>query len=319
MTNMKTNRLIRTALALVALALFSAPALRAQPASMEQGTHQIIIEETKKVLENVSELKEQTKSFQSEFDATAARETEWSKTIQSSATSADKRKEAEARGLEAQANLVLLVNKQVGKSIGTYQQVAAGLDRIIGAAERGAMFSDQARIAQAKLAATLDDAFARDAEVYALAGSDLSKGDVPVQVTEAYRSSRKRMLAAFEAMKRMNGAFDRREFGDQMRFLRDQVQQRLVHYEMVRLLTEQQLKNIQTVAMANQLTLMGDEVTTNIEQILKKDDPLGLDSLQPGHEFDYLTTLNSTTPGTKTAQQTSGKLTRDDFARPAKF
>lgn len=320
-TSMNSSNIKSLIFAVCALLFFIVPRIRAQqPSSMEQGTHAIILEETKKVLDSVSELKEQTKCFQTQFDDASGREAELRKTAQASDTPVDKRRETEARGLEAQANMVLMVNRQMKTSIGTYQQIGTGLDKIIEAADRGAMFSDAAKQAQAKLAATLEDTFNRDTEVYALVGRNLAKGEVPAQVTDAYRASRKRMLAAFEAMKRMNGSFDKKAFGEQMRMLRDQVQQRVVHYEMVRLLTEQQLQNIQTVAMANQLTIMGDEITSQIGQVLTEKDPLGLDALQPGREFDYLTNLNGEPSSGKAAQPSrAGALNADDFARPAKF
>lgn len=305
--------------AMAALGLIASPILSAQTASMQQGTHQIIIDETKKVLENVSELKEQTKTFQSEFDAAKARESEWLKVVQAPETPAEKRREAQARGLDERANVVLTVNRQMKNSITTYNEIAAGLDRIIGAADEGALFDEQSKEARAKLTSALDNVFIRDEEIYALVDNDLAKGQVPAQVTKAFRDSRARMLASITAVKRLNGTFDKREFGERMRLLRDSVQQRLVHYETVRLLTDHQLGNIQTVAMVNQLTIVGDEVTAQIGDILTQDDPLGLEVLQPGGEFDYMATPADTAPGTHASPQARGTLTAQDFARPTKL
>ena len=312
---MNTSSSRHLASALLALGCVASSDVLAQPA-MQQGNHAIMIEQTKKVLADVAELKEQTKGFQSDYDAAKAREAGWTELVQAADTPDEKRREAQARGLEERANLVLAIKGQMGRSIATYQSIAAGLDRIIGAAEEGTMKDNQAQEAQRALAATLDQGFTRDEEIYALVGRELETGKVPGNVTRAFRDSRQRMLASREAVKRLNGAFDKKAFGQQMRAVRDNVHSRLVHYETVRLITEHQLGNISTVAMVNQLTLMSDEISAEIGEILTTDDPLGLETLKPGSEFDYLATPASTAADSAPATQRGGSLTAADFARP---
>lgn len=304
----------------LALGLLPLPAALAQSAPMKQGDHQIIIQETKKVLEQVTQLKEQNKTFQDKFQAEAKREAALRGELSSPDLSQEKRRDVEAHGLEAQANLVLMIHGQMVDSIAKYQQISSGLDRIIDAAAHGAMFDDKAKQAQARLTATLDEAYDRDSELYGLVGRQISKGDIPLNVADSYRSSRQRMLAALQAVRQLNGSFDNKRFGQQMHDLRAQVQQRLIHYEMVKRLSEEQLQNIQLVATANQVSLMGDEITGQVSQILTQDDPLGLKATKPGAEFEYLAKFGQPPAAGQSAegQSNAGKpLSADDFRRPS--